>query len=228
MAKTASKYNLLVVAHPDDETIFFGALLLNYRKLPWHVVCVTDANADGMGAKRRQQFSKACKLLKVQQSSWLSFPDVFSRRLNVEKLMATLKEFPSPTQVFTHGIIGEYGHPHHQDVSFAVHNTFAKTHKVFSSAYNAFPDFTVELKPSQYELKTKILSKVYSSETSRFMHILPATSTEGFMQVDLKEVNGLYRFYREGKEPARSSLKKYSWYWPHIKANGDVTKSRLF
>jgi LmbE family N-acetylglucosaminyl deacetylase len=228
MAKRTSKYNLLVVAHPDDETIFFGALLLNRRKVPWHVVCVTDANADGMGAKRKQQFTKACKLLKVTQSSWWSFPDVFSERLDVEKIMAKLRSLPPPTEIFTHGIVGEYGHPHHQDVSFAVHNVFGKTHKVYSSAYNAFPDLTVQLKPSQYELKTKILSKIYSSETSRFMHILPATASEGFMRVDLKEVNALYKFYREGKEPSRSALKKYSWYWPHIKAHGDVTKTRLF
>ena len=228
MARAASKYNLLVVAHPDDETIFFGALLQNHRKHPWHVVCVTDANADGMGAKRKRQFAKACKLLKVQQSSWWSFPDVFSQRLDVDSLMAKLKTLPSPNEVFTHGIVGEYGHAHHQDVSFAVHNVFAKTHKVYSCAYNAFPEFTVELKPSQYELKTKILSKVYGSETSRFMHILPATSTEGFVRVDVKEVNALYKFLRDGLEPARSTLKTYRWYWPHLKARGDVTKVRMF
>ena len=41
------KYNLLGVAHPDDETIFFGGLLQVYRRRPWKVVCVTD------GAPRR-------------------------------------------------------------------------------------------------------------------------------------------------------------------------------
>lgn len=228
MARAASKYNLLVVAHPDDETIFFSALLLNHRKNPWHVVCVTDANADGQGTKRKQQFMKACKLLKVQKWSWWSFPDVFSQRLDVDKLASKLKTLPTPLEVFTHGIVGEYGHPHHQDVSFAVHNVFAKTHIVFSSAYNAYPDFTVQLKPSQFELKTKILSKIYSSETSRFMHVLPATAAEGFVQVDPKEVNALYKFLRDGKEPARSVLKTYAWYWPHIKARGDVTKNRMF
>ncbi len=228
MARGPSKYNLLVVAHPDDETLFFGALLLNYRKRPWHVVCVTDANADGMGAKRKKQFDKACKLLKVQNSSWWSFPDVFSQRLDTKALIKKLEALPEPVEVFTHGIVGEYGHPHHQDVSFAVHSVFAKTHTVFSSAYNAFPEFTVGLKPSQYETKTKILSEVYGSETARFMHILPATAVEGFVRVGLKEVEAIYRFVRDGILPSQKDLKTYQWYWPHLKARGDFTKNRLF
>jgi LmbE family N-acetylglucosaminyl deacetylase len=228
MAGAASKYNLLVVAHPDDETIFFGALLLNYRKLPWHVVCVTDANADGMGKLRKLEFARACRLLKIKETSWLNFPDVFSKRLDTDALVEKLKSLPSPTEVFTHGIIGEYGHPHHQDVSFAVHQAFGKTHKVWSSAYNAFPEMTVELKPSQYKVKTKILADIYGSETSRFMHILPATAIEGFVHVNPKEVEALYRYYREGKLPGAKELKTYAWLWPHLKSRGDFTKGRLF
>ena len=219
---------MLVVAHPDDETLFFGALLLKYRKHPWHVVCVTDANADKMGDLRKKQFEKACKLLKVQKSSWWNFPDIFSQRLDTSKLIDKLSELPSPAEVFTHGIIGEYGHPHHQDVSFAVHSVFGETHKVFSSAYNAQPEFTVSLDKKQYDLKTKILGDVYGTETARFMHILPATATEGFVRVPLKEVTAIYRYIREGVEPSRTSLKTYGWYWPHLKARGDFTKGRLF
>ena len=55
---------LVVTAHPDDETIFFGGLLQKKRnKLPWHVVCATS---DGDPA-RKKQFTKACALLGVEQ-----------------------------------------------------------------------------------------------------------------------------------------------------------------
>ena len=85
------KYALLVVAHPDDESIFFSGLLLNERKLPWKVICVTDGNADLAGSKRADQFKVACQLLKVKSEQW-NFPDKFEARLNTEKLMKKLTE----------------------------------------------------------------------------------------------------------------------------------------
>ena len=109
------KHNLLVVAHPDDETIFFGGLVQVYRRRPWKVICVTDGNADGEGEKRKKDFFSACTQLIAKSFEMWDFPDRFGQRLDIDRLAQRLKT-ENAAEVFTHGALGEYGHPHHQDV----------------------------------------------------------------------------------------------------------------
>jgi LmbE family N-acetylglucosaminyl deacetylase len=223
------KHNLIVVAHPDDETIYFGALMLARRRLPWTVVCVTDGNADGMGQKRRRQFMTACKLLKAERAVWLGFPDIFKQRLEVDRLVSALQDLPEPASVFTHSIVGDYGHPHHQDVCFAVHRAFeGRRSPVHSVAYNCFPDFTVRINRTQYDLKTQILSKVYGSETRRFANLLPATASEGFARLSFAEILAIYRYFTAHKTPPRGALNHYKWFWSYMKSANDLTARRLF
>nr|HPI41640.1 PIG-L family deacetylase [Pseudobdellovibrionaceae bacterium] len=65
--KTQKLNNLLVIAHPDDEALFFSGLVLYHKKDHWTIVCVTDANADENGTKRKKDFKKSCKLLGVEK-----------------------------------------------------------------------------------------------------------------------------------------------------------------
>ncbi len=227
------KQNVIVVAHPDDETIWFGALILKNRTRPWKVICVTDGNADQMGKKRRRQFEAACEKLKVYDTDWLGFPDIYEKRLDVESLQAQLLEslhgkILRPDTIFTHGILGEYGHPHHQDVSFAVHTAFRKTNPVYSVAYNCHPDWTVTLTPKQYDVKLAILTQIYGSETQRFANLLPVTATEGFARIGYEEVKTLYRYFREHKRPSPAKLKSYKWFWPYFKETYNLGTRRPF
>lgn len=210
-------YDLIVVAHPDDETLFFGGLLQHQRQRPWEVICVTDGNADGLGAKRKRQFVKACKTLGVQQCHWWGFPDKYKRRLDIDLLTDRLQALPRPRRIFTHNILGEYGHPHHQDVSMATHLAFFSSRTVYSTAYNAYPSMTVKMTPKEYRVKTDILSKIYGSETTRFSHLLPATWNEGFITTSLSEVESLYRFLSSGKKPRVQDIVIFKWYWPYLR-----------
>lgn len=205
------KYNLLIVAHPDDETIFFGGLLQQKRSLPWHVFCATDGNADGQGAKRAKDFAKACKALRVESFTHSDFPDVFDGRLDLVKLTRLFAAMPLPAAVYTHGPVGEYGHAHHQDVGLAAYRYFSKKVPTWGYAYNCFPDVKIQLTREQFDRKTKILSDIYGSETQRFQNILPATATEGFCKFSLKEVEVLYRYYTEKVVPVKKDLQKYKW-----------------
>ncbi len=205
------KSNLIVVAHPDDESIFFGGLVQRERKSPWHLVCVTDGNADGRGQDRNRDFRKAAKTLKIKRAEHWDFPDHYNERLDLDRLIANLKKLEKPKTVFTHSILGDYGHPHHQDVCLAVHRAFDGQVPIWSIAYNCWPKKSLQLTAKEFKTKTHILTDVYQSETRRFIHLLPATSSEGFVQVGLAEVEHLYRVLRH-KEPIEpKKLKVYSW-----------------
>lgn len=216
------KYNLICVAHPDDETIFFGGLILRKEanRLPWVVLCVTsDGNED-----RKRQFHEACDALGVDSPMWWGFPDRYEQRLNVNELSERLRaEFSNPPEnIYTHCIIGEYGHPHHQDVSFAVHTAFRDHPRVFAVAYNAYPDFTIALSEADFEKKSYILTKIYGSETSRFLNVLPSTFVEGFLRLDYDEVDLLYSYFARPESLSLdvNRLKKYRWltdYLPRLR-----------
>lgn len=126
---SVKKYNLVVVAHPDDETIFFGGLLQAYRRRPWKVICATDGNADGMGVQRRQDFQRACDALKVQNCEMWDFPDRFENRLDIDRLAERLKQ-ETASEIFTHGVLGEYGHPHPRRLSSGSPRVLAQTQGV--------------------------------------------------------------------------------------------------
>jgi LmbE family N-acetylglucosaminyl deacetylase len=219
MKKTgASSYYLLCIAHPDDETIFFGGLIQRKRDRPWTVVCMTDANADGQGKKRKRQFQRACQMLGVQDPQWWGYNDIFEKRLPVEEIVSRLQNLPKPHSIFTHGIIGEYGHPHHQDVSFSVHEAFKNHPRLYSCSYNATPDLGFQLKPDEFIKKATILTEVYGSETSRFLNLLPSTAFEGFLKLDEKEVRALYDYFARDKSLRTKDLKAYAWLAKFLKS----------
>ncbi len=201
------KNNLLVVAHPDDETIFFGGLVQVYRRRPWKIICVTDGNADKQGDKRKKDFIAACAQMKAKQCEMWDFPDVFEKRLDIDKLVERLKE-EDAAEVFTHGALGEYGHPHHQDVCLAVYRAFQNRAIIWSTAYNCFAEKVHRVPRRAFEAKARILSQTYFSETKRFARWLPNQNHEGFTQLKLKEVETVYTYLSGGKLPSPGSFKR--------------------
>ena len=57
----------LVIAHPDDESMFFVPALahLRGRGLAVHVLCLSTGNADGLGERRQAELRAAANLLGV-------------------------------------------------------------------------------------------------------------------------------------------------------------------
>lgn len=221
------KYNLLIAAHPDDETIFFGGLLQVYRRKPWKVICVTDGNADGEGEKRKRDLFSACDKMRVKTCEMWDFQDRYEARLDVERLSERLR-LETPSEVFTHGILGEYGHPHHQDVSLAVHRAFPQGSPVYSVAYNCFAEKIFRIPQRAFQKKCEILAEVYFSETHRFARYLPAYNHEGFSRVQLEEVERVYAFLTGGPLPKPAELKTYGWFHPYLEEFRRQIKERPF
>jgi LmbE family N-acetylglucosaminyl deacetylase len=220
-------YRLLVVAHPDDETIFFSGVVQTKRDLPWHLICLTDGNADGRGKERHQELLAAAKVLGIKNVDHWSYPDIYPNRLPVDEIAGRLRELRTPKEVFGHGPLGEYGHPHHQDACLATHRAFPKL-KIFSPAWNCKADFSVELSKAQFQKKTRAFSGIYAKETSRFLNILPNMPVEGFRRFRSTEVEALVGYLRRERALEPKALDDLRWTSGMLPALRDKLETRLF
>ncbi|KAK9927570.1 hypothetical protein M0R45_024751 [Rubus argutus] len=121
---------LLVVAHPDDESMFFTPTInyLTSRGHNVHILCLSIGDADGAGNTRKEELYQASAILKVphQQVKILDHPDFQDGFGNVwnRNLLAKIIE----EEVVSHGIdliitfdnYGVSGHCNHRDVHYGV------------------------------------------------------------------------------------------------------------
>uniref|UniRef100_A0A6P3ZUA8 N-acetylglucosaminylphosphatidylinositol deacetylase n=1 Tax=Ziziphus jujuba TaxID=326968 RepID=A0A6P3ZUA8_ZIZJJ len=121
---------LLVIAHPDDESMFFSPTInyLTSRGHNLHILCLSIGDADGKGNIRKEELYEACAVLKVplQQVKVMDHPDLqdgFGKVWNHNLLADIIK-----AEVISHGIetiitfdsYGVSGHCNHCDVHHGV------------------------------------------------------------------------------------------------------------
>jgi N-acetylglucosaminylphosphatidylinositol deacetylase len=61
---------LLVVAHPDDEVMFFSPLLecmARFPKRQFHLLCLSTGNFDGLGEMRKEELLKCVQIFNIAQ-----------------------------------------------------------------------------------------------------------------------------------------------------------------
>lgn len=103
---------LMVVAHPDDESLFGGAQLVLFRGRK--VVCVTN----GDNPIRRKEFEIVMKKTGSDYEIW-DYPDEQYTPLDENRLRSDLERIVSEQKwdkIVTHSRMGEYGHMHHIQV----------------------------------------------------------------------------------------------------------------
>ena len=102
--------NLMVVAHPDDETLFGSAQLSDQ----WLVVCVTN----GDNPIRCGEFQRAMTTIGAKFLIW-DYKDIYNQPLDESRLIPQLQEIIKQQiwdKIVTHGSGGEYGHRHHKQL----------------------------------------------------------------------------------------------------------------
>ena len=202
--------------------------MLQDRSFPWKVICVTDGNADGQGKIRTKQLSDALEKMGVSDFEQWDLPDTYEDRLDIELICSKLSKLEMPLKVYTHGVLGEYGHPHHQDVSYAVNKFYHNRCEVFNISYNCYPDQVIELTQDEFNQKAHILSQIYGSEINRFAHLVPGTFSEGFAKVEFAEIEHIYQHFTQSSKVVANQLKKYSWLIDHLNYFTGTDHRRIF
>ena len=171
--------NLMIVAHPDDETIWGGAHLIegNYT-----VLCITNGN----NKERKTEFKKAIKLTH-SKGIILSYPDKTngkrdnwnSSKKKITKEIKKIIQSKNWNLIVTHNPDGEYGHIHHKMISQIVTKIVKKDKETNKLVY--FGKYTSRknkanlknektIKSSMYKKKLKICN-VYSSQKKVMKHL---------------------------------------------------------
>ncbi|CAB3373715.1 Hypothetical predicted protein [Cloeon dipterum] len=124
---------LLLTAHPDDECMFFGPTILGILgrgKSPKRLflVCLSIGDQEGLGAQRKQELRKSCKVLGIKeedlyiyQSSRLK--DGFEHDWPVDEVASIAERHISQLGVdlvVTFDRYGVSGHPNHQALFYGV------------------------------------------------------------------------------------------------------------
>lgn len=113
---------LLIVAHPDDESIFFGDWLIkNSNRVK--VVSISG----GLDSIRKKEFSDVMKNLRIKEFEIWNHEyslEPFIDPETIESELYRLKFENTWTEVVTHNMYGEYGHLQHIEIHDLVKKIF--------------------------------------------------------------------------------------------------------
>lgn len=176
--------HVMIVAHPDDETLWAGNHLLNEHYL---VVCITN----GDHKTRRAEFEKAMKITK-DYGVILNYPDNPNHVKNdwakvkesIRKDIDYILNYKEYDTINTHNPEGEYGHIQHRFTSFMVTENCVKNERTdklyYFGKYYEKKELHLNVKnallPEQANEKEKLMGTVYKSQGYAhriFDHMVP-------------------------------------------------------
>ena len=182
---------LVIVAHPDDETIWMGGtLLINMNK--WDTTIISLCRKEDKD--RAPKFRKVCRMLKAK----CLMSDLEDEKLNdipvseVIKRIKKLKVKKDYDLIFSHGKNGEYGHKRHIDVNKAVIEMLEKKilscRRLFLFSYikkgkYSYPDKKsdkfIKIGKIYFKHKKKLIQSVYGFKKRSFEDLC-CRDTEAF------------------------------------------------
>lgn len=149
-------HNLMIVAHPDDETIF-GYTQLITKNSDWTVLCITNAG----NAERRTEFQKVLSTVYCIPWTIWNYEDRWGAPIDLdcEDSLVDFLVHEKYDHVVTHNEAGEYGHSQHASLHQLVKALVPSNLFVFEKSARPLP-FTVlqdkmrvlELYQSQHSL----------------------------------------------------------------------------
>ena len=177
---------LVIIAHPDDELIWMGGMLLRHKD-KWNITVISLTRRSDRD--RNPKFKKACKMLGVKGVLFdLNDKSPF-KPIPLDKIIKTIESAVKSKKdydyVFTHGANGEYGHIRHKEVHKAVNRMIKqgklKCKNLFYFSYlkrennyqgycipNLKTNNFIKLKNKELNIKKNIITKVYGYQRGGF------------------------------------------------------------
>jgi LmbE family N-acetylglucosaminyl deacetylase len=186
--KKQKKQILVIVAHPDDETIWMGGILLKMKeKSNTYLTIISLCRKND--TDRAPKFAKVCEMLGASEYYMSDLDDTEEGHFKeittqdiVERIFGFTKfNGKKYDMVYTHGANGEYGHIRHIEVHRAVCEMLDKklllAKDIFFFSYqksnedcivNKNADKLIKLEKPYFKMKKQLIEEIYGFQKGGF------------------------------------------------------------